>query len=577
MTMTTFSSSSLEERPAYSLDQEKPRSMVWLMAAIVGLSFAWPLLFATILYGPAIMIRSLTGDSYHYLAIARKANISHLYTYDGVHVTNGFHPLWEYTIRGMFHVLNLQTQEAQAIAVMVAVLVATTLGLILASAAVIRLTKQYFLALLLVPGLFYMAIGVHVKTLWVWSALDGMESAFSLLFGGLFFFVFSRYAGTSAVKVFDPVAAYRALGLVLPFLILSRLDDVFLVPALLIALLFVETSRKIRMMAGVWTAAPSIIVVTGYLIYNKMTVGAAMPLSGGTKSGFVGFLFTYLTAAIHFPPIMNLKAALSQRASEGATLSANSFRFVEVFYPLLLAGFGAAAIWKYLKKQPQLSVPFAICLYIILKMGYNLLNVHPWHQAGWYYTFIALCLSVMGALALQESWRKLDKFPIAKYGIMTVYALLMLFSASQFYTTIVYPTQEASPDQFWARRHEIQKELIAHGVSGVINVDDGITAFLLDLPNLHGFAFATDVDAQRAHREGRMLSLAYSRGINAIAGFGYMSSDAPPQSDAAIRQYLRNSIALQTMSSEIDQFDYSLAYYDPVLKMPFFSFKPKRH
>jgi len=91
------------------------------------------------------------------------------------------------------------------------------MGIVLASAAVIRLTNQYFLALLLVPGLFYLTVGVHVRTLWIWSALDGMESAFSLLFGDLFFYVLSLYTGVFANKTYDPVSSFRALGLVLPF------------------------------------------------------------------------------------------------------------------------------------------------------------------------------------------------------------------------------------------------------------------------------------------------------------------------------------------------------------------------
>ena len=155
--------------------------------------------------------------------------------------------------------------------------------------------------------------------------------------------------------------------------------------------------------------------------------------------------------------------------------------------------------------------------------------------------------------------------------------MMMLFSASQYYASIVYPSPGENVSQFWARRYELGKELRADGVTGIINVDDGITAFLLDFPNMHGFAFATDVEAQRAHRAGRMLSLAYARGINTIAGFGYMATDNPPKTDAEIREYLRNSLGWETMSSEIDQFDFSLAYYDPVLKWPFISFKPKVH
>ena len=112
--------------------------------------------------------------------------------------------------------------------------------------------------------------------------------------------------------------------------------------------------------------------------------------------------------------------------------------------------------------------------------------------------------------------------------------------------------------------------------AALVNVDDGITAFLLDFPNMHGFAFATDVEAQRAYRTGRMLSLAYSRGINTVAGLGYLSTDHAPQSDADIRKFLGNNIlSAQIMNSEMDQFEFSLAYYDPVLKMPFISFRPK--
>jgi hypothetical protein len=573
--MSVVSSSLGSSQVANPIEKPKPAMTVWLVAALVGLSVAWPLLYAGLFFGPAIIIRSLTGDSYHYLAIARKAHISHIFTYDGVHVTNGFHPLWQYTIRGMFSILHLQSQESQAIAVMLLALSAVTLGIILASAAVIRMTNKYFLGLLLVPGLYYIVIGVHVKNLSIWAALDGMESAFSVLFGGIFFFVLSQFTGTAAKRKFEPIAAYRALGLVLPFLILSRLDDFFILPAFLVALFLFETSISKRITAGLWIVGPSTIAILCYLLYNKITVGAAMPLSGGTKSGFVGFLSAYLTTAVHFPPILDLKAYLTKKASEGPVVFSNSFRFVEVTYPFLAAAFGALAIWKYRRKHAESSVLFAICLYILFKTGYNFLNVHPWHQAGWYYVFITICLSVLGALALRKPWGELDTVPIAKYGIVTIYVMMMLFSASQYYASIVYPSPGGNVPQFWARRDELGKELRADGVTGIINVDDGITAFLLDFPNMHGFAFATDVEAQRAHKAGRMLSLAYSRGINTIAGFGYMSTDNPPKTDAEIRQYLRTSLGWETMSSEMDQFDFSLAYYDPVLKWPFISFKPK--
>ena len=99
----------------------------------------------------------------------------------------------------------------------------------------------------------------------------------------------------------------------LPFLILSRLDDVFILPAFLIALFFFETSLRKRISAGIWIAGPSTLVVLCYMLYNKLTAGAAMPLSGGTKSGFVGFVTAYLTAAVHFPPVLDLKGFLMKK------------------------------------------------------------------------------------------------------------------------------------------------------------------------------------------------------------------------------------------------------------------------
>src|ERR1700761_3026745 len=74
--MSTLRSISDHGRFANQLDQPRPRLAVWITASLAGLSIAWPLLCVALLHGPKTIIRSLTGDSYHYLAIARKAGIS---------------------------------------------------------------------------------------------------------------------------------------------------------------------------------------------------------------------------------------------------------------------------------------------------------------------------------------------------------------------------------------------------------------------------------------------------------------------------------------------------------------------
>src|SRR5262249_4987911 len=158
-----------------------------------------------------------------------------------------------------------------------------------------------------VPGVYYMVAGVHVRNLTMWTTLCGMEPPLSVFFGGIFFYALSFYIGQSARYRFDAASAYRALGLILPFLVMSRLDDVFVLPAILLSLLAYESSWSVRFRAGLWTVVPTTVTILAYMTYNKITVGSAMPLSGGTKAGFVGPMAAYLTAAVHFPPILDMK------------------------------------------------------------------------------------------------------------------------------------------------------------------------------------------------------------------------------------------------------------------------------
>ena len=441
----------------------------------------------------------------------------------------------------------------------------------LASAAVVRATGKYFLGLLMVPGLYYLIVGVHVRNLWIWSSQDGMESAFSVLWGGLLFYVLSPYI-RSNLSVSD---ASRAAGLVFPLIILSRLDDVFALPAFAGALLCTETGWRARIRSAAWLVLPASSTLLLYLLYNYVTAGVAMPLSGSTKSGFAGVTEAYLTMVIHFPVILNVKEWFTGSTSDGSVIFSNSFRYVEILYPLIAASFGAAFLYANRRSSRAYSILLAVCSYIIIKTSFNFLFVHPWHQSDWYYALVTLALSFMGAVASRGLWSRVEGQVTLRTGIITVYLLLMMLSASQFYASIVYPSSPSLEEAYWRRAEIIRHELERAGCQGIINVDDGISAFLLDVPSMHGFAFATDRAAQHAFKDGKMLSLANSRGINTIAGFGYLTTDAPPVTDAEIRRYLLgNNLSRQVILNDEQDYEFSLAYYDPVLKMPFIRFAP---
>jgi hypothetical protein len=557
-------------------------AQVWLIATIAGLSVAWPGICIVAMHGWVGLIRFVGGDAYHYLAIARKAVISHIYTYDGVHPTNGFHPLWEYTLRAVFTVFHLQTHYAQALAAIVLAFASASVGVALGSAAVVRMTGYRFLGLLLAPGL--VSILCETSSLSIWTSTDAMEGGYSVLFTGMFFYAVSYFFGISARRPFSIVTAAQWLGLILPFLVLSRLDDVFLVPGFLIAIVLFEPAFSRRLQAALWVATPTTLALLAYLIYNKLTVGAAMPLSGATKFHPSFAIYTYLTATAHFPFVTLfsshfpywLQSNPTQWVPTGESLYNGRFHAVQIVYPFLIAVFSATAIWRYQKRRPEFAIFFAVFLGIAFKMLYNFSMGHPWDQASWYYSFAAVSLSILGALALAKPYARLTKYRVAQVGVITLYTLLFFLASGQRYAFMEWlEPWRVDQNVLWDTHDAVRAELVNHGVQGLINCDDGITAFLLDMPMMHGMAYATDKSAKQARAAGTMLSLATSRGINGITGFGYLQTATPPTTDSDIKAFLMGNLAGGVVGPEIDQYTFSLAYYDEAIKLPFFKFTPR--
>ncbi len=240
---------------------------------------------------------------------------------------------------------------------------------------------------------------------------------------------------------------------------------------------------------------------------------------------------------------------------------------------------GITGVWVLIERRITSGVVFlalSICTYIIIKTGYNFLFVHPWHQSDWYYHFMSLSLTVLGALALNHVLRPVVLPKPARKGLLIVYGLLLLFLSSSVYYRTVYASATMKELKFWEKKDFISAKLKENNVTGLINVDDGISAFLLDFPDMHGFAFAADVESQKAYREGKMLTLALSRGINTITGFEYLPPmNTLPQSESELTEYLKNSLAWDTMFGEADRFKFTLIYYDPDIKIPFISFQPR--
>ncbi|HRX87658.1 MAG TPA: hypothetical protein P5572_21745, partial [Phycisphaerae bacterium] len=169
--------------PRRAPDPNPPRA--WPVGIAVCVLVLLPTLYLAGLTGAGVITRRLTGDAYHFLAIARKSVATTFYTYDGLHATNGFHPLWQYFLGTSFKWLNITSHQAQATYAGWTSLLALAAGVAFGAAAIVRVTRSRFLGLLTVPGIYYLLIGAHYHNQAVWEIHDGMESGFAVLCGGL--------------------------------------------------------------------------------------------------------------------------------------------------------------------------------------------------------------------------------------------------------------------------------------------------------------------------------------------------------------------------------------------------------
>jgi hypothetical protein len=228
-------------------------------------------------------VGSFHDDAFYYLTIARNLAAGRGFTFDGLHATSGFHPLW---LAVLFAVFRLGASDDAA-------LVAThliELSLVGSAAALAYLT--------LAPRLGRAAAACAAllpATLPGASAAmrGGMEGAMVLLF-----LVVAWRAWLPLRDAADPpTRAWLRLGLVCAALTLARLDAAVVVAA--VALLDARRlSRRPR--AAIALIAPAAVVAVAQLAILRATTGAWLPVNALVKRQL----------ASTFPPALRLAMAL---------------------------------------------------------------------------------------------------------------------------------------------------------------------------------------------------------------------------------------------------------------------------
>ena len=330
----------------------------------------WHLLLLVLISSVALFSRFLKGDRYwmyfeddffYYAQVAKQLATSHVSSFDGVHLTNGYHPLW-------LVVLTLLYKTFPGIAFFVAVQGVGLIASVVLYFAALRCLTYFGLVRPLIP-LAALTFSLHALLLFRY----GMEVtlALPLAFLTLAYIVKPSFRWTPRQSLF--------YGFLSSLTVLARLDAIFLFLLLLIAQFSVSEAslpQKIKRLT-LYGAGGFLFVV--YVATNVYFFHALLPVSGAAKQ-MKPLLPPSMLPVTHFlvhPDFV--KAAFA--------------------YPAILVGLIGAYV--VVSRRPRNArILAALLLFPVVHLA-EMCLLSDWHIWPWYYYSLSFA-AFAGMVALLE-------------------------------------------------------------------------------------------------------------------------------------------------------------------------------
>jgi hypothetical protein len=299
-------------------------------------------------------------------------------------------------------------------------------------------------------------------------------------------------------------------------------------------------------------AAGAIVATVGplvlYMLVNVWYAGTAVPVSGAAKATFPvpqTYVIDGATEFLRNPWSDHHLLALYRSAPETLSIIATMI-YLCIVVRVQLRG----------RPRGLRLRPFATRLDAFLVMmspgilaldAYDILYVFG--IGHWYFPVVTLCISLQLLSLWTALWTALWRRPrrglrvppvlgspwwraacgigLAALTVLGFYRYQRLVSYHRLYSDFCY---RIAPRVRLALHDE---------VPDLLEIDDGVIGYCLDVPAMSGMGFALDKDAFVAWRERRLLEVAVGRGFGAIATLFYAPHDVTVTSAAgAITRWL---------------------------------------
>ncbi|MEO8447620.1 MAG: hypothetical protein ABI528_09005 [bacterium] len=213
-------------------------------------------------------------DASYYLKIAENFSHGNGFTFDGINPTNGFQPLWQYLLIPLMY-LDLRPELMLRVIFLLQIILLTISAMIL-----YNVQRKFFSKEILLPG------GIIFITFVFLKAVNGMETALLIFFISLLYNYSVKHDLLNSQNHLKDFFAGMLLGLV----ILVRLDTIFLAASVVLfsiaGILINSLNRTLLLKKFLFISLGAIVLVSPYLIYNLISFGNIIPISGYLKSGF---------------------------------------------------------------------------------------------------------------------------------------------------------------------------------------------------------------------------------------------------------------------------------------------------
>lgn len=369
--------------------------------------------------------QSLIDDGFYYFKIAEHLARGDGSTFDGVHPTNGYHPLWAFLLVPIYSILPANEFARSVASIAQGVLFAAS-------------SAFFYLAARTILERGFALVSTLLGTLLAYRlSLSATEFSLQTLILSVIAFVYVRWFHDGAAV---NERSYLELGILLSIAFLARIENLALAFALGIFML--GKPRKL-----IYFALPIVLVFFVYAIANAMLFNYPLPISGAVKLAWSDY---YLAQDLTFQNRgwVVSKIALALLPLRGLfTLRHLSEMLLPAY--IIIGSYGAAIVFALawmatrvgrgaLYRRMRPLAPFMLYS-IVSVLGYVILFQGFLAYTPWYFVIQPWLTALGFAIALQLIS---DRFPpkaLARRAVVAVALLVAIGIATYTLRSVSFP------------------------------------------------------------------------------------------------------------------------------------------